>query len=103
VRIDRAERVGRHERIERIGPGDLMELASDVGPVPMNVGAVLLMEAGAGSAADLPAIEALLAERVGRIPRLRQCLLDAPWGCGRPVWVDDATFDVRAHPRTGPP
>ena len=97
MRIDRAERVGRHERIERIGPGDLMELASDVGPVPMNVGAVLLMEAGAGSAADLPAIEALLAERVGRIPRLRQCLLDAPWGCGRPVWVDDATFDVRAH------
>jgi WS/DGAT/MGAT family acyltransferase len=89
--------VARAVRIERIGPGDLMELASDVGPVPMNVGAVLVLDTGVGSVADPPVLEALLAERIGRIPRLRQRLLDVPWGFGRPVWVDDPAFDVRAH------
>ena len=28
------------------------------------------------------------------LPRLRQRQVDAPFGCGRPVWVDDPSFDI---------
>ncbi len=82
-------------RIERLGPSDLTELASDVGPVPMNVGAVLFL-AGDG-AVDSATIEATLTKRISGIQRLRQCLVDAPPGLGRPYWADDEHYDVGAH------
>ena len=34
------------------------------------------------------------------IPRLRQVLVDAPFGCGRPYWVDDEDFAIEHHVRT---
>lgn len=87
----RTRRTGRGE-VQRISPGDLVELATDVGPVPMNVGAVLLLADGSG--ADVARV---LAERIGTVARLRQRLVVPPWGLGRPYWVDDAGFDVEAH------
>ncbi|PVU82003.1 hypothetical protein DDP54_02105 [Cellulomonas sp. WB94] len=87
----RAPRTGRSE-VQRISPGDLVELATDVGPVPMNVGAVLLLAEGTG--AD---VATALAQRIGGVPRLRQRLVVPPWGLGRPYWVDDADFDIEAH------
>jgi diacylglycerol O-acyltransferase len=80
---------------ERIGATDLQQLVTDVGPVPANVGGVLLLE----PAATLDPQEAvrLLRARVAGIPRLRQRLLDTPLGGGRPVWVDDAAFDPARH------
>lgn len=77
---------------ERIGPGDAQQLATDVGPVPANVGAVLLLDhVDAGSLGDA------LASRLASVPRMCQRLLPAPFGGGRPVWVDDPGFDVRRH------
>jgi len=87
----RPPRAGRVE-VQRISPGDLVELATDVGPVPMNVGAVLLL--ADGTAADVARV---LAARIGTVARLRQRLVVPPWGLGRPYWVDDAGFDVEAH------
>ena len=78
--------------VERIGPGDLVELVTDVGPVPMNVGAVLVLAGG-----DAATIEAVLAQRLTSLPRLRQRLARPPRGLGRPYWVDDPRFDVAAH------
>ncbi|HMA46248.1 MAG TPA: wax ester/triacylglycerol synthase domain-containing protein, partial [Frankiaceae bacterium] len=83
--------------IERASPDDLMQLACDVGPVPMQVGAVLVL--AAGPAFDVSAAEDVIAERITAIPRLRQVLVRVPIGCGRPIWVDDATFDIRRHVR----
>ena len=80
------------DAVERISPGDLVELATDVGPVPMNVGAVLLLAEGTG--ADVATV---LEQRIGGIARLRQRLVTPPWGLGRPYWVDDADFDIEAH------
>ncbi|MGB8021408.1 MAG: wax ester/triacylglycerol synthase domain-containing protein, partial [Candidatus Nanopelagicales bacterium] len=80
---------------ERIGPGDLMELATDVGPVPMNVGAALLLDAVPAN--DLDGLVASLGRRLTAIPRLRQVLVDVPWGLGRPIWVDAQDFEIAAH------
>jgi len=85
-------------RIERASPTDLTQLASDVGPAPMNVGALLLLDAGTVVGEQSP--EQVIAERSRRIPRLHQRLTPVPFGCGRPIWVDDPDFDVRRHVRT---
>lgn len=63
----------------------------------MNIGAILIVDAA--SDVDFTAVTALVADRLRRVPRLRQRLLDPPLGCGRPVWVDDAAFDLDRHLR----
>ena len=40
------------------------------------------------------------ARRIIAVPRLRQRLLDVPFGCGRPVWIDDSCFDIGNHVRS---
>jgi diacylglycerol O-acyltransferase len=70
-------------------------LATDVGPVPMNVGAVLLL--GSDTDFDPAGTRQLLETRLAAIPRLRQRMVTVPLGCGRPIWVDDPRFDVGAH------
>jgi WS/DGAT/MGAT family acyltransferase len=79
--------------IERISADDAQQLAADVGPVPMNVGALLLLE----RAAEPAALHDVLAPRLAAIPRLRQRLQHAPLGCGRDIWVDDEVFDIHRH------
>ena len=81
--------------IERASPTDLMELASDLSGAPMQVAAVLVLDTG--SAPELSAVRDALAERIRVVPRLRQRLVRAPIGCGRPVWVDDPAFDIDEH------
>lgn len=64
------------------------------------IGAVLLLNAGHGLepawAFDL------LAQRITAVPRLRQRLVNTPFGCGRPVWVDDPLFKIANHVTTLP-
>jgi len=81
--------------IERVSSDDLMSLATERGSTPMQVGAVLMLD----DAEDLdPALAmAEMARRVTSVPRLRQRLVRAPWGCGRPIWVDDGDFTVANH------
>ena len=67
--------------VDRASPADLMQLATDVGPAPMHVGAVLTLGTGPG----FSVVEAgrLLSERVRAVPRLRQGL--AELGGARPL------------------
>jgi diacylglycerol O-acyltransferase len=83
--------------IERASATDLMQLASDVPGSRMQVGVILVL--GSGPTPDLPAVCAALAARIPAVPRLRQRLVRAPFGCGRPIWVDDPDFDIRRHVR----
>jgi len=80
-----------------------MQLATDVGPAPMHVGAVLVLDTGPGF--SVQEAQRLLGERIHAVPRLRQRLRRAPPGCGRPFWADDPAFDLRHHvrPRPCPP
>jgi WS/DGAT/MGAT family acyltransferase len=85
----------RSEAIDRASPEDLVSLATDVGSAPMQVGAVLVL--GGGTELDADLLRAAVAERVRSVPRLRQRLVPTPPGCGRPIWVDAAGFDVGDH------
>jgi diacylglycerol O-acyltransferase / wax synthase len=86
--------------VDRASPADLMQLATDVGPAPMHVGAVLVL--GTGPGFSVLQAQQLLGERVRAVPRLRQRLRRAPPGCGRPFWADDPAFDLRHHVRQRP-
>jgi len=85
----------RETTIERASSADMMELACDIGPAPRQVGALLRF--GPGTALGVDDIRRILADRIGGIRRLRQQLVPTPWGCGRPVWVDDQGFDIARH------
>ena len=81
--------------IDRTSPTDLMQLASDLPGSPMQVAAILFL--GASPAVDLSAARAAIDHRIRAVPRLRQRLIRAPFGGGRPVWADDPDFDIRDH------
>ena len=95
---DRVAANVRREAIERATAEDVVSLATDVGAAPMQVGAVLLLDAADGF--DAGAATRAIAERIRTVPRLRQRLVHTPPGCGRPVWVDDDRFDPDHHVRT---
>ena len=82
-------------RVDRASPADLMQLATDVGPAPMHVGAVLVL--GTGPGFSVQEAQRLLGDRIRAVPRLRQRLHRAPPGCGRPSWADDPAYDLRHH------
>jgi diacylglycerol O-acyltransferase len=86
--------------IDRASATDLAFLAMDRGRVPEQIAAILVLAPGASF--DLTGAQRLLAERIAAVPRLRQRLVHLPPGCGRPVWVDDAGFDIRRHVRCVP-
>jgi diacylglycerol O-acyltransferase / wax synthase len=79
--------------IERASANDLLQRSVGDRPEQTHVGAVLLLD----GALDAVALRAVLAPRIASVPRLRQRLLPTPLGCGRPIWVDDAAFDLAAH------
>jgi WS/DGAT/MGAT family acyltransferase len=62
----------------------------------MHVGSVLVFEEPAPPYRDLLA---LVAARLDRVPRYRQRVVFPRLGVGRPVWVDEADFDLEYHVR----
>jgi len=77
--------------IDRASSTDRAFLAMDTGTVPEQFGALLLLD---DDGLDLSQTRALLGERVAAVPRLRQKLVRVPFGCGGPIWADDASFDI---------
>lgn len=67
--------------VDRISPADAVELATDVGPAPRTVGAVLMLDGP-----DPGALADLLVARFDTEPRFRQRLRRPPVGFGRPYW-----------------
>lgn len=81
--------------IERLSPTDVMELVCDVTGTSMQVAAILVLDSDAPL--DVAVVRESMNHRITAIPRLRQRLMNAPLGCGRPVWIDDAAFDISNH------
>jgi diacylglycerol O-acyltransferase len=80
---------------ERVSADDLMSLASRRHPPPLQVGAVLILEAP--GELDVGGLRTALQQRIAAVPRLRQRLQRVPLGCGRPIWVDDPGFTIDHH------
>jgi diacylglycerol O-acyltransferase / wax synthase len=80
---------------DRVSSNDQMVLATDVGSVPMQVGAILMLDAA--SSLSPAAVRDAISHRIRGLPRLRQRLVRAPIGAGGPVWVDDPEFEINRH------
>ena len=74
---------------------DVVELVTDVGPAPMNIGVALELSTVPLDAAELAAE---VARRLATIPRLRQRLMIRGRG-RRPSWVEDGQLDISRHVR----
>ena len=63
---------------------------------PMHIGGVSIFE---GPAPEFERLEAMVAGKLGLVPRYRQKVRFVPLGLGRPVWVDDPHFNLAYHLR----
>jgi diacylglycerol O-acyltransferase len=88
---------------ERLTPLDstFLELERANEGAMMHIGAALIFDPLAtGGPPSLEQLRALLDERLGILPRFRCRLSEARvHGLHRPAWVEDPTFDLRAHAR----
>jgi diacylglycerol O-acyltransferase len=84
--------------IDRASTADRAFLAMEGGGRAEQIGVALVLDTGADGP-DVATVTRLVGERLPAVPRLRQRLVSTPLGCGGPIWVDDAHFDVRRHVR----
>lgn len=80
--------------MERLSASDAMFLQIEEPTHRIHYGAVYRFNGPAPSPDEL---EARVAPRVGRFPRLRQRVVRVPLDIARPVFVDDHGFDPRRH------
>src|SRR5436190_12440744 len=84
------------QHMDRLSPVDASFLAGEREGSHMHVGAVLIFEG------PPPGREELLehiASRLHQVPRYRQRLAVPRFEMGRPLWVDDASFNLEYHAR----
>jgi diacylglycerol O-acyltransferase len=87
--------------VERLSALDASFLYLEKPSVHMHVAGVAILDpstrpGGRLTEADLGR---LITERIHMVPRFRQRVVVPPFGTGRPVWVDDADFDLSFHLR----
>lgn len=82
--------------IERMSSLDAMFLAIEDPRNPMNIGSVGIFE---GPMPPVSEVFALVGQRVAAVTRCRQRVREPRGPLGRPVWVDDAKFDLDNHVR----
>ena len=81
---------------DRLTAVDASFLAQEGRASHMHVGAILLFEGPPPSYAEmLEGVES----RLHLTPRYRQKLAFPPFQAGRPVWIDDPTFNLEYHVR----
>ena len=88
---------------ERLTAADTVFLRIETPHEPQHVGSLSVFEAGSlrdGSGRiRFDELCDHVAHRLERVPRLRQRVMEVPFGQGRPVWVDDDEFDLAYHVR----
>ena len=83
----------------RLSPVDASFLYLERPHTPMHVGAVGIFATPDGLALDYERLVATVERRLGDVPRYRQRVRRVPGDLARPVWVDDADFDIAFHVR----
>jgi len=82
--------------MERMGSLDAVFIAVEDAVNHMHIGSVGIFE---GPAPSYEAVRALVATKLQLVPRYRQRVREAPASIGRPLWIDDANFDLDYHLR----
>lgn len=82
----------------RLSPLDASFLYLEQPTTPMHVGAVSIFKRPR-TGFDYDALVELVEQRIALVPRYRQKVRYVPANLARPVWVDDADFDVAYHVR----
>ena len=82
--------------MERMGSLDAVFIAVEDEVNHMHIGSVGVFE---GPAPSYDAVRALAASKLQLVPRYRQRVREAPASIGRPLWIDDANFDLDYHLR----
>ena len=82
--------------MERMGSLDAVFIAVEDSVNHMHIGSVGIFE---GPVPSYEEMYALVAAKLQLVPRYRQRVREAPAGVGRPVWIDDADFDLDNHLR----
>ena len=81
---------------EPLSPADLSSLHAEQGPIHVHVGGTAIFE---GKPPDFDELLAHVEQRLNLIPRFRQRVRHVPGKVARPVWEDDANFDLTRHVR----
>jgi diacylglycerol O-acyltransferase len=82
--------------MDRLSALDAEFLDLEDGVSHMHIAGMSVFEGSPPTEAE---VGGLLAAALDRIPRYRQRVHPVPLGLGRPVWVDDPTFDLAYHVR----
>jgi len=82
--------------MNRMGPLDALFLHAEDGTTHMHIGSCAVFT---GPPPTMDELAGLLASKLHLVPRFRQKVRFVPGGIGRPVWVDDAAFDLAFHLR----
>ena len=83
---------------DRLSALDASYLYLEEPSTPMHVGAVAVFRQPR-SGFDYDRLVALIEQRLALVPRYRQKVREVPGWLARPVWVDDADFDITYHLR----
>jgi WS/DGAT/MGAT family acyltransferase len=86
--------------IDRVSSDDLMSIATNRGTVPMQIGAVAVLDTSRGC--DIPSLIASIDSRLPPVARLKRRLIFPSFLRGRPFWADDADFTIAKHVRVVP-
>src|SRR3954452_16212734 len=84
------------QHLDRLSAVDAGFLAQEKPNTHMHIGGLALFE---GEAPGLEPFLAHIASRLHLVPRYRQKLAVPPLETGRPLWVDDPTFNLASHVR----
>jgi WS/DGAT/MGAT family acyltransferase len=83
---------------DRLSPLDVSFLYIEEPTTPMHVGGVAVFRPPA-TGLDYQRLAHLVRQRIVLVPRYRQKIRKIPGGLAKPVWVDDANFDLSYHVR----
>ena len=88
---------------ERLAAADATFLRIETPHEPQHVGSVSIIDGGPlrddTGRVRFDEIREHVGRRLHRVSRMRQRIMEVPYGQGRPVWVDDADFDLDYHVR----
>lgn len=90
-----------HPAAERLSAVDTSFLRLETPDAPLHIGGVFVLE-GEHLRDDegkirLDDARKRIESRLRHIPRFRRRLSEVPFGLGRPLWVDDDSFDIERH------